>query len=563
MKYNKFPIIIAILLFCIAGYEIYISNINKIDISGIIVPHHDMVSEQRQQFMTEVASKIKQPDTIILVSPNHYETGLNDIQTNQQVWYLKSGDIQPDKKILDSIKGISDNDPISFNNEHGIKNILGDINNYFPKSKIVPIILKQSVTIDRLNQLNEILTKNCNNCLMISSVDFSHYQPALLANLHDNQTIRALNNIDEDAILNKSEVDSPATLTLLAKWTKSHNCDKFVLKNHTNSDIINNTPDMESTSHIFGWYQSGSKTVPENSVSFIVGGDMMFGRNISHYFLDNGLQTSLNQLGDRVFWGTDAGIINLEGPISAIPVEDNTDPDNVTFNFQPNTIQALKYLKVNAVSLANNHTLNSGQDGLDTTRRLLNKSGIQTIGDPENANSDYIGTFNGQNLKLYVFGVNEISTSVDISAQITEIKKDANNRVLVFAHWGTEYYNSHTDQQQQSAHSWIDAGADIVIGSHPHVIEDSEVYKGKPIIYSIGNLLFDQNFSEETQQGLLIAGEFKDNGLYLFALPVKSINYKPSMISDDKKAEVLDKLYEPMQDKLQKTEAGNIIFFNN
>lgn len=562
MKYNKFPIIFAILLFCLAGYGIYISKINQINISGIIVPHHDMVSEQRKDLFIEVSSKIKQPDTIILVSPNHYETGLNDIQTNQQVWHLNSGDIQPDIKLINSIKDISDDDPISFSNEHGIKNILGDIKNYFSKSKIVPIILKQNISLDKLKKLNELLVANCDgNCLMISSVDFSHYQPALLANLHDNQTIRALENIDEDALLNKSEVDSPATLTLLAKWTKSHNCNKFVIKNHTNSDIINNTPDMESTSHIFGWYQSGNKTVPENSVSFIVGGDMMFGRNISHNFLDNGLQTSLNQLGDRVFWGTDAGIINLEGPISATPVEDNTDPDNLTFNFQPSTVQALKYLRVNAVSLANNHTLNAGQEGLDTTRRLLNKSKIQTIGDPDNTNSDYIETFNGQNLKLYVFGVNEFSTSADISSQITDIKKDSNNRVLVFAHWGTEYYNGHTDEQQQSAYSWIDAGADIVIGSHPHVIEDSEVYKGKPIIYSVGNLLFDQNFSEETQQGLLIAGEFKDNGLYLFALPVKSVNYKPSMISDDKKAEILDKLYLPMQDKIQKTDSGNILFF--
>ena len=79
--------------------------------------------------------------------------------------------------------------------------------------------------------------------------------------------------------------------------------------------------------------------------------------------------------------------------------------------------------------------------------------------------------------------------------------------LIVYAHWGNEYETTPTSQQTDLAHSFIDAGADFIIGSHPHVVQTKEEYKGKMIYYSLGNMVFDQYFSTETQKGLLIEAD--------------------------------------------------------
>ena len=81
-------------------------------------------------------------------------------------------------------------------------------------------------------------------------------------------------------------------------------------------------------------------------------------------------------------------------------------------------------------------------------------------------------------------------------------------RVVVFAHWGEEYKTEPEATTRAIARSFIDAGADVVIGAHPHVVQPYEVYKGKAIFYSLGNFMFDQEFSPEVMQGLLVRAEF-------------------------------------------------------
>ena len=103
--------------------------------------------------------------------------------------------------------------------------------------------------------------------------------------------------------------------------------------------------------------------------------------------------------------------------------------------------------------------------------------------------------------------------------------------MLIFPHWGTEYEQTHSISQEKLAHAWIDAGADFVFGGNPHVIQDAEVYKGKPIFYSMGNLLFDQDFSPETQRGLVIAVKINKDGTKLVLLPTISKNYQPKIKS--------------------------------
>jgi AmmeMemoRadiSam system protein B len=534
----------------------------KAAISAMVVPHHNLVKTEREELFKTVGQTILQPKTVILISPNHYESGKADVQTTSQTWEVTEGAIQPQENVITALETAGAvNEPSSFNNEHGIKLILGDIKRTFPNSTIVPLIFKINTSLDKITPIHDALVKSCNDCLIIASVDFSHYQPAILAELHDSLTLRALQNLDTALLLSRAEVDSPPSLTLMALWAKSHKTPKFVLHKHTNSGILTKDLDAESTTHFFGTYETGEQVKPDASVSFTLGGDMMFGRSVAHVYLKGGLWKALDQLGERVFWGTDAGIVNLEGPVSDVPVPDDIRPNHLVFNFPPETIQALKYLHVNAASLANNHSANQGKKGLDTTRRLLDESKIAAIGGPSDADVPKVASIEGQGVTLKIIGVHMLAGSPDLTPLIKELKQEPKNRVLVIPHWGAEYKYNHGQSQETAAHAWIDAGADVVIGAHPHVIQDSELYKGKPIIYSMGNLLFDQDFSKETQQGLVLSGEFKEDGLHLFALPVQDNKYKPSLMKGATKKQIIDRLYEPFNALKKSEQAGEVLLF--
>ncbi len=555
---------VVILILVVAGIAFnfdYPKN-DKVLIYGAVVPHHDLVKSARQSFFQELGFLSAQPNTIILVSPNHFNAGTADIQTTDRIWELANGVIEPDLATIASVAAAGARlEDASFTIEHGIKNLLEDIALTFPGAKIVPIILKRGVMLQELVALERELGRACKRCIMIASVDFSHYQPALLANLHDKVSLRALQNLDTNLLMTKAEVDSPEALTLLALWVKAHDSRHFTKFAHTNSGFLLGDEDGETTTHITGWYEAGEQAEASPSLTFTVGGDVMFARGVAKRFEKN-LDDSFSNLGDRFFWGTDASIVNLEGAISPTPVQPNTRYNNLIFIFPPEAAETLKSVGINLVSLSNNHSDNGGSEMLNSTKKMLVKQQIQCFGEPHSVPLTSIGKVEGEKIKLAVIGINALYKFRDISAQI-ETLKFSGYKVAVFPHWGREYETQHNAQQEALAHAWIDAGADLVVGSHPHVIQDVGVYRGRPIVYSLGNLLFDQNFSEETQQGIVLSGELTNKGLSLFALPTQAVKYKPTLMKGEAKQQVLSDLYQPWSKFKVSEPVGTSFYFPN
>jgi len=510
-------------------------------IVGITVPHHDLLAKDRADYLTRISNGIS-PKTIILVSPNHFDTGNADIQTTSKVWDLGTAKVMPATEIIDKLPttmvGVDEN---AFLGEHGIKNILSDIASSFPAAKLVPIIIKQDTSREKVALLGDNLIKNCTeDCLMITSVDDSHYQPASLSELHDSLTIRALNNLDEELIW-RAEVDSNQSLALLLAWSKAHGADKFHLEKNTNSGFMASDRDAEATSYIFGDFQSGDKdTAILDEVTFTVAGDSMFDRAVDYKFRDNKIYDIFANFGDRVLAGTDLSLLNLEGPISAEPIPADQS-EGLIFNFPPKTVDALKWLDINAVSLANNHTMNAGKAGFANTLKVLKDKNILPIGSSNTFDETSIARFGSGTNKLSVITIESLEVSKDLTETI-KIEKAAGNRVMIMPHWGTEYEPIHSASQEKLAHSWIDAGADIVIGSHPHVIQDAELYKSRAIFYSIGNFVFDQTWSEPTQKGLIIAGKFKGDTLELVLLPIVSKKIQPELLRGADKTDFITKI---------------------
>ena len=545
--------------------ELTNQQINKSTVSTIIVPHHDLVKDKRAEFFKSIKSK-SNSKTIVLASTNHFQTGSCNIETTDQDWNLADGKISANKTVITKLidEKIACNENSAFEREHGIKNILADIETTFPKADIVPLMIKSNTKTADLDSLISILQKENDDFIFIASVDFSHYQPANLAQLHDDFTISALDNLDTEKI-QKAETDSPEVLYSALSWAKLEKTEKFNLFANTNSGFLSNNFDVESTTHVMGSYGKGDPPAggskADDSFTFTFGGDMMFDRGIEYFFQGDKLMDVMKNLGERTFWGTDIEMVNLEGPISSIPREPDYN-HSLVFNFPPKTIDVLKWMHLNAVSLANNHSLNNGQNGLSYTVELLKKNDIAPIGQDARVDADSIKEFSGNGIKASVITIDTLNTDLDINLIKAEKKKG--NKVIIYPHWGNEYEQTHSQAQENLAESWIDAGADLIVGSHPHVVQDIDIYKNVPIVYSLGNLLFDQYFSPETQEGLIVAGKFTTDKLELIVLPTIQKDTKPQLQTGTAKQKTLNTVLKNIkQNEKIKIEYDRIVIMGN
>lgn len=129
--------------------------------------------------------------------------------------------------------------------------------------------------------------------------------------------------------------------------------------------------------------------------------------------------------------------------------------------------------------------------------------------------------------------------TMEVVTEITALRP-ACYRVVVFAHWGDEYTPVANAQQIAAAHSFVDAGADLVIGAHPHVVQNVEVYKGKAIFYSLGNFMFDQDFSWATTHGLAVRVSFGEETMGFKMTPITIKGQEATIANEPDAARVLE-----------------------
>lgn len=254
---------------------------------------------------------------------------------------------------------------------------------------------------------------------------------------------------------------------------------------------------------------------------------------VGDVMLDDGPGAFIAEGGDvladfaPIFEDADLSIANLECPIATggHPV------DKVyTFRAHPRVLPVLSR-HFSAVSVANNHAGDYGRDAMGETLNLLKEAGIPYFGGGHNleqAHAPLIVERKGVRIALLAYdgfkprsfealpdapGVAwavEADILADIRAARTRHHADL---VIPFLHWGWEKEPDPAPNQRELARAMIDAGADIVIGGHPHVTQGAEYYKGHLIVYSLGNFVFDGFYTEETRTGWLLRLTVNRNGL--------------------------------------------------
>lgn len=202
----------------------------------------------------------------------------------------------------------------------------------------------------------------------------------------------------------------------------------------------------------------------------------------------------------------DITLINLENPLLYdCPVTN----EGFKFCGSSEHVQGLVLAGVDVANIANNHYGNYGIQGVTESNNILSDRDIKFSG----STTQNITYINIDDTVFSFLGYNDIgvqsgvATAIEdnIISDIPEAKKNS-NVVIVSFHWGVEYTTQVTSRQKELAHLAIDAGADLIIGNHPHWIQPLEIYNNKLIVYAHGNFIFDQMWSEETKKGVI--GEY-------------------------------------------------------
>jgi poly-gamma-glutamate synthesis protein (capsule biosynthesis protein) len=314
----------------------------------------------------------------------------------------------------------------------------------------------------------------------------------------------------------------------------------LLIKNKTLSiETINNNPINIST-----------PTQENKKIKLLFAGDIMLDRSVKikvekkfngdYSSLFNNIKDYLNSFNYVV--------VNLEGPVSNRGVKVGSI---YSFRMSPKILSALNDTNIKILNLANNHIWDYGQEAFLDTLFNLEKNNLYYFGAGKNKNQAYGGLIlEKYDNKIGIIGFSEFLKNIQANdnkagiayldeeifkKSIKELRKKVDILIITF-HWGNEYQYEPNKKQKYFARLAIDLGADLIIGHHPHIVQKIERYKNKFIFYSLGNFIFDQNFSKETMRGGLVELEIENRN-------IKNIYFRWSYLNNNFQ---IEKISEPL-----------------
>lgn len=250
---------------------------------------------------------------------------------------------------------------------------------------------------------------------------------------------------------------------------------------------------------------------------------------------------------------------NLEAQIS-----NHTDKNGFDENFfraDPEVIEGLKNANFNVLSVANNHIMEHGEKAFLSTVNSLKENNITPVGV---VNKPEILEIDSFKIAIMAYSLiedfidktlyNKLSSERKILEDIKNIR-DSVDLVILSLHWGYEYIPFPSPEQIEIGRKLIDHGADIILGSHPHVIQSYEISKGKPIVYSLGNFIFDDTFIKSTRNSIIakisVDMNTKDiNNIDIIPVTCDSKEYYPK-IADEKNGDKTQNLISEIRSKIE------------
>lgn len=284
-----------------------------------------------------------------------------------------------------------------------------------------------------------------------------------------------------------------------------------------------------------------------SDVTLVAAGDLMMSRYIGKVIKENGIDYPLGRI-SKYISGYDLAFCNLESIIGSVGNKQAFPDKPYNFLAATETVRIINKAGFDVVCLANNHAMDYGYSAATETFKLLKDNSIGYFGIGPNlseARKPCIKEIKGIKAAFLGYGIAHSSAYYagynipgiapvrlkEIARDIAALKGKV-DYIVVSLHWGNEYVHYPSKAQRRIGHKIIDAGADIILGHHPHVLQGIENYKNKVIVYSLGNLLFDQK-KHDTKYGALVAFTLsKAEGIKYQIIPLQRFEtYFPGIAS--------------------------------
>lgn len=248
-----------------------------------------------------------------------------------------------------------------------------------------------------------------------------------------------------------------------------------------------------------------------------------------------------------IFAHDDLTLVNMEGALT-----ESTDRQEKTFAFKGKAdyVRVLTEGSVEAATLANNHSYDYGNEGYWDTFGTLGKAGVMPFGYEESPVMLVKG------IPVGLVGINDLAggAQTQLIAELEKVKRKGARLIICYFHWGTELEPYADEDQRDLAHLAIDHGAHLVLGAHPHIVQGTETYKGRRIIYSLGNFCFGGNSNPRDKDALIYQERFTfedgqlrgSDGGTLIPCRISSTpyynDYRPVLYEGAEKERVLQKI---------------------
>lgn len=547
-KFSK--LILIILSFCVGYFGIATffnsqphntSGKNMDVVVGGIVPHHLVAGEIIQKLFSTIGNQ--SPKTIILISPDHWGVAKSNLTTTAK---NDLGGVLVDTslrgKLINEFPSNIEFDDELLSHEHGITGLVPYIKNLSPHTKIIPIAVSAITSGITLDKISQFLSKTEDDVVIVASSDFSHYLPSLAADLHDSTSIAAISAFDRNNFRNL-EVDCWQCLYIISSISELKNAKNYELIGHSNSAKLSTSENTatETTSYVSLIFRKSGQNSTDSTATLLSVGDIMLGRYVETLMNSAGENYPFEKI-SQFLRGIDIVSGNLEGTV--IKDHEQTPDFSTKFSFSPRVAKILRLNNFSLVSLANNHTLDYGENGLKETSDVLKQFEISTSGHPSKIEETDVvmKDVRGQKIAFASFNFTSAYPKEQQAYQLVKNLKGKNNFVVVNIHQGEEYALKANDFQKTIAHNLIENGADLIIGHHPHVVQEVEQYKNKIIFYSLGNFIFDQYFSKYTKEGLTVSTTLNNQEATYRLFPIDIVQSQPSLMTGTKAQEWLDDL---------------------
>lgn len=281
----------------------------------------------------------------------------------------------------------------------------------------------------------------------------------------------------------------------------------------------------------------------------------MLDRSIRKQITSKGVDYFFDDI-EPVFKDADFAIVNLECPATT---EQTPLTKKFIFRADPEWLTSVHKSGITHCVVANNHSYDQGRSGLVSTANNLRQANLTPVGYGINQTEACapvllekqgikVAVFSSVtlNLESWAYLENEpgmCQASIEnLEDQIEQFKKlNPTYFVVVSLHWGVEYQVRPTSLQRRQAEALIKSGADAIIGHHPHVIQSYDIIDGKPVYYSIGNLIFD-NPNPLTAEGILVNLKIAKHESASSVTPYRIINGKPYLLDSEEKIKLVERL---------------------